>query len=149
MDSLKYDYTPYNAFLELGIKENIDRLKIIEMKLNKLINEGGGLGSNQYNDLNNNFTGQLQTLTTEFNNQITALEKKIPSLPISSDNVNYTDFYNNKTKLDFYLKNVDVFRSQALWILNNLTEDIKNFKTQLFLILLFYLYLQLMSIIHS
>jgi hypothetical protein len=100
--------------LELGIKENIDRLKIIETKLNKLINEGCGLGSNQYNDLNNNFTSRLQNITNEFNDQISTLEKKIPSLPISSENVNYTDFYNNTTKLDFYLKNVDIFRTQAL-----------------------------------
>jgi hypothetical protein len=114
--------------LKLGIKENIDRLKITETKLNKLINEGCGLGSNQYNDLNNNFTNQLQNITNEFNNQISTLENKIPSLPISSDNDNYTDFYNNTTKLDFYLKNVDVFRPQALWILNNLREDIKKLK---------------------
>jgi hypothetical protein len=125
MDSLQYGYTPINTFLELGIKENIDRLKIIETKLIKLINEGGGLGSNQYNDLNNNFTGQLQNITKKFNNQISTLEKKIPLLPISSDNVNYTDFYNNTTELDYYLKSVDIFRSQVLWILNNFKEDIK------------------------
>jgi hypothetical protein len=111
--------------LELGIKENIDRLKNIQTKLNKLIIDGGGLGSNQYNELNNNFTSQIQNITTEFKNQIATLEKKIPSLPISSDNVNYTDFYNNTTELDYYLKSVDIFRSQALWILNNLKEDIK------------------------
>jgi hypothetical protein len=114
MDSLQYGYTPINTFLELGIKENIDKLKIIETKLNKLINEGCGLGSNQYNDLNNNFTSQLQTITNEFNDQISALQNKILSLPISSENVNYTYFYNNTTKLDFYLKNVDIFRTQAL-----------------------------------
>jgi hypothetical protein len=87
MDSLQYGFTPINSFLELGIKENIDRLKIIETKLNKLINEGGGLGSNQYNELNNNFTSQLTNITNEFNNQISTLEKKIPLLPISSDNL--------------------------------------------------------------
>jgi hypothetical protein len=62
--------------LELGIKENIDRLKIIEIKLNKLICEGGCLESGQYNDLSNNFTSQLQTITNDFNDQISALEKK-------------------------------------------------------------------------
>jgi ABC-type transporter Mla subunit MlaD len=84
--------------LELGIKENIDRLKIIERKLRETICEGGP-GSDHYNDLFNNFTSQLQTITNDFNDQISALKKKIPSLPISSENVNYIDFYNNTTKL--------------------------------------------------
>jgi monomeric isocitrate dehydrogenase len=37
--------------------------------------------SDQYNDLFNNFTNQLQTITDDFNNQISTLQNSITSLP--------------------------------------------------------------------
>jgi hypothetical protein len=59
---------------------------------------------------------------------MSALEKKIPTLPISSENVYYTDFQNNTKILDIYLKNIDIFKEQMLLILQNITKDIKNLK---------------------
>jgi hypothetical protein len=105
MDSLQYRYTPINSFLELGIKENISRLKIIDTKLNKLICEGGGLGSGQYNDLFSNFTDQLQTITDNFNNQISGLRNTISILPtylLSANNVNYVDSSNTTKNVQTY-----------------------------------------------
>jgi predicted component of viral defense system (DUF524 family) len=108
--------------LELDIKENIGRLKIIEIKLNKLICEGGGLGSGQYNDLLEDFTNQLQTITDDFNNQISGLSNSITSLPtypFSSNNVNYVDANNTTKNLQAYLNNID---SQLSYIPNQITN---------------------------
>jgi hypothetical protein len=54
-------------------------LKIIERKLSEMTCEGRP-GLDQYNDLFNNFTNQLQTITDDYNNQISALQNSITSL---------------------------------------------------------------------
>jgi hypothetical protein len=69
---------------------------------------------------------RLQTITDEINDQMSALENQILTLPISSENVYYTDFQNNTKILDIYLKNIDIFKEQMLLILQNITKDIKN-----------------------
>jgi septation ring formation regulator EzrA len=112
---VQYGNMPINSFLELGIrittveKENIDRLKIIERKLKEMTCEDG-TGSDQYNVLFNNFTGQLQTITDNFNNQISGLRNDIsllPRYPFSANNVNYVDASNVTKNLQTYLKSVD------------------------------------------
>jgi hypothetical protein len=61
----------------------------------------GRPGSDQNNDLFNNFTSQLQTLTDDFNNQISGLRNDIslfPRYPFSANNINYVDA-SNTTKI--------------------------------------------------
>jgi septation ring formation regulator EzrA len=117
--------------LELGIRittveeENIDRQKIIERKLSEITCECGS-GSDQYNDLFNNFTGQLQTLTDDFNNQISALQNSITSLqtyPFSANNVNYVDTSNITKNLQTYLKSVDSKFNYIPTLLENISIE--------------------------
>jgi hypothetical protein len=63
-------------------------------------------------------------ITDEINDQMSALENQIRTLPISSENIYYTDFQNNTKMLDIYLKNIDIFKEQMLLILQNITKDI-------------------------
>jgi hypothetical protein len=71
-DSLQYGWAPKNSFLELGILITTLERETID---------------------------RLQTISDEINDQISALENQIPTLPISSENVYYTDFKNNTKML--------------------------------------------------
>jgi hypothetical protein len=57
---------------------------------------------------------------------MSVLENQIPTLPISSENVYYTDMQNNTKMLNIYLNNIDVFKEQMVLILQNFNKDIKN-----------------------
>jgi hypothetical protein len=98
-DSLQYGLAPKNSFLELGIRITTLERETID---------------------------RLQTITDEINDQMSTLENQIPTLPISSENVYYTDMQNNTKMLDIYLKNIDIFKEQMLLILQNINKDIKN-----------------------
>jgi hypothetical protein len=98
-DSLQYGWAPKNSFLELGIRITTLEREIID---------------------------QLQTITDEINDQMSALENQIPSLPISSENVYYTDMQKNTKMLNIYLNHIDLFKEQMLSILQNINKDIKN-----------------------
>jgi hypothetical protein len=100
-DSLQYGWVPKNSFLELGIRITTLEGETID---------------------------RLQTITDEINDQMSALEIQISTLPISSENIYYTDFQNNTKILDIYLKNIDIFKEQMLLILQNMTKDINNLK---------------------
>jgi hypothetical protein len=57
---------------------------------------------------------------------MSALENQIPTLPISSENVYYTDMQNNTKMLNIYLNHIDAFKEQMVLILQNINKDIKN-----------------------
>jgi hypothetical protein len=57
---------------------------------------------------------------------MSVLENQIPTLPISSENVYYTDIQKNTKTLNIYLNNIDIFKEQMLLILQNINKDIKN-----------------------
>jgi septation ring formation regulator EzrA len=89
----------------------------------------GGPGSDQYNDLFNNFTGQLQTITDDFNNQISGLRNDIsllPRYPFSANNVNYVDASNATKNLQTYLKSVDSQLNSIPAQLENISIDLNN-----------------------
>jgi flagellar capping protein FliD len=78
--------------------------------------------SDQYNELFNNFTNQIQIITDNFNNQISGLRNSItllPTYPFSANNVNYVDISNTTKNLETYLKSVN---SQ----LNNISTQFEN-----------------------
>jgi hypothetical protein len=59
---------------------------------------------------------------------MSVLENQIPTLPISSENVYYTDMQNNTKMLNIYLNHIDIFKEQMLLILQNINKYIKNLK---------------------
>jgi hypothetical protein len=69
---------------------------------------------------------RLQTITDEINDQMSALKNQIPTLPISSENIYYTDMQNNTKMLNIYLNHIDAFKEQMILNLQNIKKDIKN-----------------------
>jgi septation ring formation regulator EzrA len=108
-------------------------LKIIERKIREITYEGSP-GSDQYNDLFNNFTGQLQTITDDFNNQISGLRNIITSLStytFSANNLNYVNASNITKNLYTHLKTLDQQVDSTATLLKNTVIDVSKQLTYL------------------
>jgi hypothetical protein len=68
----------------------------------------------------------LESTIITNSNEFATLKTNIPTLPISTENINYVDVNNYITALDAYLKNTDTFKTQAATYLNFLAQDLQN-----------------------
>jgi septation ring formation regulator EzrA len=73
-----------------------------------------------------NFTTQLNSISSMFNNKIGNLEKLISSLstfPLSSNDMNYIDISNATKNLETHLKSVDIQLNDIPILLSNIKLD--------------------------